>query len=137
MPGIKKNSVDSALGVLRPFARLVKTHFFPLDCARIAGQESGLTQHRAQTLVVFHQRTRQTMTNRARLTEAAAAAHGSADIEFADRLSDLQRLPYDHARHFATKIIVDSAVIDGDITGTRGNEDTRCGGLAAAGSVIG
>ena len=72
-----------------------------------------------------------------RLTEAAAAAHSRADIEFAERLGNLQRLPHDHARYLPTEITVDVAVVDGDIARTRCNEDARGGGLATASSVIG
>src|SRR5690554_4081030 len=100
------------LGVLWSLARFTQANFLTLNFARIASNITRFTQIRAQTFVVRHQSASQAVTNRSSLTKATTAFNGNFDIELIDTVGQLERLTHDHTRHFTTKIIFYSAVID-------------------------
>src|SRR5215471_17193275 len=83
-----------ALRVLRAAAGLSQADLLPLDFARVASDEAGLTERLAQALVVVHQRARDPVTNRAGLAGGAAAADGDVHIELALGFRDRERLAH-------------------------------------------
>src|SRR5690554_5938746 len=89
---------ELTLGVLRTLACFSQTDLLTLNCTRIAGDKTGFTQRRTQLLIIGHQSTGQTMTNRACLTKAAATTDSHFHIKRIAQLQQLQRLPHNHAR---------------------------------------
>lgn len=76
------------------------------------------------------------MADCASLTTYTTTDHGDVDVEFLDSLSQFQRLTNYHAGSFAAEEIFQGAVVDGDVTSTR-TQENACGcGLATASAVI-
>ena len=69
------------------------------------------------------------------LPEAAAAFDGNFDVELADVIGQLKRLTHNHARHFTTKIIFQSTIVNADIAAALRNEYTRSSSLASTSAV--
>src|SRR3954464_6598479 len=107
------------------------------DLARIARHEAGDAQLLAQLRIVFHERARDAVTDRAGLAGDAAAGHRHRDVELVRELHELERLTDDHATGLATEEFIERTLVDGDLAGTGLEEDARRGGLAAAGAVVG
>src|SRR5690606_3825554 len=82
----------STLRELEPLARAGLTGLLAFELPRIARQETLLAQHATQPLVVADQRSRETETDRARLTRQTTAVHRDLDVESTLMLRDLQRL---------------------------------------------
>ncbi len=78
----------------------------------------------------------ETEADRTSLTAGAATGNVDIDVELVDHVNGLQGLPDHHARSFATEVLFDGAVIDGD-RAAAGFQINPCrGALATTGTVI-
>src|SRR5436853_2015861 len=131
-----KSKIELAFRELEAFARALLAVLLALFGARVASDEAGTLQARAEFGIKLHQRPRYPMTHRARLTGLAAAIDIYHNVEFADGIGQVQRLAYHHAMHFVIKIIFELALVDNNFAGAGPYEDARRGALAAARSII-
>jgi len=69
------------LGELRLLTCFTQTDFLTLNFTRVTGNETGFTQRTTQAFIVFHQRTSQTVTDCARLTEATTTTYSDFNVE--------------------------------------------------------
>src|SRR5262249_29236922 len=123
-----------ALRVLRALAGLVTPVLLALDLARIARDEAGLLERRAVLRVDLQERSGDAVAYRDGLGAHATTAHVDVGPVVARRGGNLERLANDHARRLATEVLVRGAVVDGDLTPSSAQPDTRHGGLALAGT---
>src|SRR5690606_6279684 len=94
------------------------------------------TQRAAQSLVIFDQRTGQTMTNRACLTETATTGNSYFNIELVTQTNQLKRLTHDHTCGRTTKVNIQRTIIDGNLTTACFQKDTGRGGFTTPGTRI-
>src|SRR5581483_2193592 len=97
----RQSAQPSALGILRPLARLVATVLLALDLARVARDVAGLLQRRAEVGIGPQQRACDPVADRHRLGSDTAAAHVDLDAELSRARRHLERLLHDHARGLA------------------------------------
>src|SRR5690606_11426755 len=62
--------------------------------------------------------------------------NGRHDIKLLAAIGQHQRLVHDHASHFATEVVLEGTIVDGDAARTRAQEHTRGRRLAAASAVV-
>ena len=107
-------------------ASFAQPDFLALNFTRIAGHKAFLAQGFTKCLVVCHQGTGNAKAYRAGLAARAATGNAHVDIECIDHIDGLQRLAHHHARGFATEVIFDAFVVDGNRTATRLEINARC-----------
>ena len=121
---------------LETLARAFLTVFFTFLLARVARNESGFFQSRAQIDVVFHQRARDAVPHRAGLSGSSAARDVDENVELVRRVSQLQRLMNNHPQGFVRKIIFKLAAINFYLPAARTQINARRRSLSASRSVI-
>src|SRR5690349_12480292 len=108
-----------ALGELEPTARTRLAVLLALDGAAVAGEEAGLLQRRAELGVQVAERAGDAVADRAGLAGEATADHVHGDVDLAELLHDLERLPNDHLRGLAPEVLVVLAAVDDDLAVAR------------------
>src|SRR5215475_779456 len=126
----------SSLRELRGAPRLVEADFLSLDFSRVASHQPGLREHRLQRRIVFDQRAREPMPDRAGLPGLAAPVDVYLDVEGREVVGQHERLPDDHAARLAPEELVDRLVVDDEAALPGPDEDARDGALAPAGAVM-
>src|SRR3546814_6568015 len=102
----------------------------------IASYEAGFAQCSTQSFVVIHQGASDTVADFASLTTYTTTDNSDVDVEFFDGLGQFQRLTNYHAGSFAAEEVIQGAVVDGDVTSAR-TQENACGcSLATASAVI-
>ena len=125
-----------SLGELGGAAGCFETVLFALLHSGVTGKEAGLLKGRTVLLVDAQKGSGDAMTDGAGLAGNAAAEDGNYNVEAAGGSGELQGLTDDELKGIETEIIVDVTVVDGDLTGSVGEEANSCdGGLSAAGAV--
>src|SRR5205807_1892864 len=127
---------DLSLRELEALARTLLSVLLTFFDSRIAGNQSRLLQRRPQISVVFDESARDAMTNGARLSRGAAASDVYKDVELVRRLSQIQRLPNNHAQRFIRKVRIESFTVDDDVTTARPQINAGGCSLASPSSVI-
>src|SRR5262249_36915162 len=108
-----------ALGVLRALARLVTPVLLALDLARVARDEAGLLEPRAQPGVRERERARDAVRHGHRLRGDAAAEDVHLRMVLAHRRRHLERLVDHHAGGLARKVVFEGAPVDDDVARPR------------------
>src|SRR4051794_14890542 len=106
-----------------------------LDDARVAGQEAGLLDERAQRGLVAGQRLSDAVLDRAGLAGEAAADDGRDHVILVAALGDIERLVDHEAQRRTREIGFLLATVDDDLARARLQPDARNGVLAAAGRI--
>ena len=103
--------------------------------ARVAGQEAGLLQGRAQLGVVLQQRAGQAVADGAGLAGAAAADNVDNNVELAFGAGEHQRAAGEQLQGVEADVIVDITAVDGELAGAVVHAHAGDRVLAAAGAV--
>src|SRR5712692_904285 len=101
-----------SLRELESLARALLSVLLAFLDTRIARDQSRVFQCRPQVAIVFNQSSRDSVTNRAGLARRSAASDIYEHIELVCRLSQLHRLPNNHAQSFVRKINLERSAID-------------------------
>lgn len=123
-----------ALGELEALAGALLAVLLAFVRARIARKETKFLQLRTKFAIELQQRTRNTQPGGFCLTRKATAVGKDEDIKLVGRLGGEQGLPHDGAGRFRVEVVLEGAVIDGNVALTRTQENASCGGFPAAGS---
>src|SRR5436305_382078 len=127
--------VALALGELEPLPRARTPILLALHRPRIAREEARLLQRRAEVCVQLRQRPRDAVPYRARLAGESSAADVDDDVDLAELLDHLERLLQDHLAGLAAEVVVEGALVDGELARAGLEAHARDRFLAAAGCV--
>src|SRR5262249_23723145 len=100
------------------------------DLARVARDEAGLLERRAQLRIRRHQRARDPVADGHRLCGDAAALHADVHPVLVLGGRDLEGLMHDHARRLAAEIVRERPRVDHPLAATRLETNTGARGLA-------
>ena len=125
-----------SLGELRCTAGAFETVLFAFLHTRVAGQEACLLEDRTKGFVILQKRSRKTVADGAGLAGHAAAGDAADDIELVGQFGQGEGLTNDELEGVKTEIIVDVAIIDGDLAGALIQSYASDGGLSPACAVI-
>src|SRR5207245_2337115 len=133
---LKIGNARLSLRELEALARALLSVLLTFFDARIARHQSGPLQRGPQLVVVFNQRARNAVTNRACLSRGSAAGNIHYYVELARRLSQVQRLANDHSQRLVRKIRFERLPVDLNAAATRPqiNSSGRC--FSTARSVV-
>src|SRR4051812_32681188 len=129
-------TIALALGVLRSAACFATSDLLTLHLAGVAGDESGVAQLFAQGLIVFHERTGNSVTDGAGLTGDATAVDLHREIKPGRQLHRLEGLTDDHPTRLATEELIEGAIVHRDLAGAGLHVHPRRCSFAAAGAVV-
>src|SRR5215212_1751263 len=121
---------------LEPLARALLAVLLALLGPRVARDEARVLQGGAQVCVELHERARDAVAHRARLTRRAAARDVDDDVELARGVGQGQRLAYDHAQRLVGEVLVEGLAVNLDFARAGPKVDARGRSLAPTGSVI-
>ena len=129
--------VMSALRELGCLARLMQTIFLTLFLARIAAEEPCLLEGGAVGFAVADaERAGDAVADGARLTGHAAAVDIDDDIELILGADCLEGLVDDEAHGVEGEVILEGALVDGDVALAGEQADALDGGLPSAGAEV-
>src|SRR5687768_7478459 len=133
-----KSTIENLLSLreLEPRTGALLAVFLTFFLARVAGYQSCFLQSRTQVRVIFHQRTRDAVTDRTSLTGGAAAVNVDENVELCCRIRKAKRLADDHLQCFVGEVGVELTLVHHDVARTRAKVNACCRGLSAAGAVI-
>jgi hypothetical protein len=121
-------------GELEALASAFLTVLLPLMLTRIARKKAETLQFASELGIKFNQGTRNAEPGGPSLPADPTAMGEDQDIEPVCSLRGEQRLAHIGAGRLAYEVILKRPVIDGDLTFTGPQENTRGGGFAPAGS---
>src|SRR5205085_2813336 len=93
-------------------ARLVEPGLLAFDDARVAREEACTLQRHAQLRIELHERTGDSVPDRARLAARAAAVHANPDVVAALELGDLQRSERRLPVHRPREVLLDRPSVE-------------------------
>src|ERR1700752_3178226 len=96
--GNRKSAMYLSFRKLEAFARALLPVFLSFLDSRIARNQAGVFESRAQVGIKLEQRACNAVTNGACLSGRAAAGDVDHEVKLAGRFGQLQRLPNDHAQ---------------------------------------
>ena len=127
----------SAFRELRCLARLVQTILLALFLSGIALEIACLFENGAiGFLVADAEGAGDAVTDRARLSGHAAAVHVDDDVELVGRGHSLKGLIDDKTHGVEGEVVLEGALVDGDVALAGHKTDTGDGGLSPAGAEI-
>jgi hypothetical protein len=125
-----------ALRELETLARTLLSVLLALFDPRITRYQSGLFQCRPQFVVVFNQRACDAVTNSPGLSRRTATSDVNNDIEFRRSLSQIQRLPNNHAQRLIREIGFERFSIDLHFAAARSQINSSSRSFPPPGSVV-
>src|SRR6185437_4884196 len=125
-----------ALRELEPLASALLAILLALVFAGVSSQQARFLQRSAELRVKFHQSTRDTKANGARLTGDAASVREHDHIETIRHFHYLQRKPRRNTTGVGGEIFFERTAVHGNFTRTLTQKNTRHARLAAARSEI-
>ena len=124
-----------SLGELGRTSRRFETVLLSFLPSRVSREETGLLEKGTVAVVREEKRAGNAVTDRAGLAGDAAAVHVRHDVELANRVRNAEGLVDDELQGLETEVIVNVAVVDGDLAGTGIQSDAGNGALSSAGAV--
>ena len=115
---------------------LLAAALLTFDGTRVASHEAFLLEGRLDFGVVSNQCAGNAETDSAHLASDSTATSGDFDIPFFRVAEDGEREVSDHVLHFRMEVILEITTIDSALAGTRLQDHSGDGVLAAAGATV-